>query len=113
MSSGTVENLKTVSAALAHDDPKTGDAIILVIHQAIHIPSLKNNLLCPMQLRMNDVQVSETPKFLADNPEDSTHALVIPDPDSDEPHVMPFSLDGVTSCFPTRKPMAQEFEMQP
>ena len=56
---GTVENCKTVSAAMAYDDIRTGETVMLIVHQAISLPHLDNNLLNPMQLRMNDVRVSE------------------------------------------------------
>ncbi len=36
-----------------------------------------------MQLRMNNVQLNECPKFLANNPTDQTHALTIPTKDED------------------------------
>ena len=106
----TEEDCKTVSAALAYDDPRTGEVIILVVHQAILIPHLEINLLCPMQLRINDVKISEVPKFLTDNPTDDTHSIQFPSQyNGDEPYTIPLSLKGVTSYFPTRKPTQQEF----
>ncbi len=71
----------TVSEVLAYDDPVTGEVYHLVINQAIHIPHLNQHLLCPMQCRVNDVVVDDTPKFLVSDPTDSTHALTIKDPD--------------------------------
>ena len=59
---------KTVSGVVAHDDPITGEVYHLVINQAIHIPHLDHHLLCPMQCRVNDVTISELPKFLATFP---------------------------------------------
>jgi hypothetical protein len=53
---------KTISAVLAYDHPTTGDTFMLVIHQAILIPSLKANLLSPMQMRDNDLRVNDEPK---------------------------------------------------
>jgi hypothetical protein len=66
---GTVNNCKTVSAAIGYDDPETGEVVVLLIHQSIYIPTLEHNLLCPMQLRMNDVKISEVPKFLTKKPQ--------------------------------------------
>ena len=109
-SNGSVSNCRTVSAALAHDDPVSGEVVILMVHQAISIPTMENNLLCPMQLRMNDVAVSEIPKFLATDPDDRTHAITIPDKDGGDPYIIPFSLQGTTSYFPTRKPTVEEYE---
>ena len=52
---GSMKNMNIVLAALAYDDPTSGEPVILRVHQAVHIPSMSNNLLCPMQLRLNDV----------------------------------------------------------
>ena len=103
---------KTVTAALAYDDPISGSAWLLIIHQAVHIPELGHHLLCPMQLRINDVEVNETPKFLTNNPTDKTHAVVVRNPESTDPHhelLIPLSLHNVTSYFPTRKPTREEY----
>jgi NCAIR mutase (PurE)-related protein len=59
---------KTVSGVIGYIDPTTGRMLHLVINQAIHIPHLDHHLLCPMQCRVNDVTVDETPKFLATRP---------------------------------------------
>ena len=72
---------KTVSAALAYDDPFSGEVIILMIHQAILVPQIRHNLLCPMQLRINDVEVDEKPKFLHSMPTENSHAMVITEDD--------------------------------
>jgi hypothetical protein len=53
------KSLQTVSAALAYTKPSSGQVVILVIHQAIHAPFLSHILLCPNQLRLNDVTVDE------------------------------------------------------
>jgi hypothetical protein len=70
--------LRTVSAALAYEDPVNGEVIILVVHQAIHIPHLSHNLLSPFQMRLNDVTVNDIPRFLTDNPTEMTHTLSVP-----------------------------------
>ena len=67
---GPTKTAKTVSGAVAYDDPEDESTKILIINQAILIPSIKHNLLCPMQLRLNDIIVNETPKFLCEAPTD-------------------------------------------
>ena len=108
---GTKRGLRTVSAALAYDDPRDGATVILIVHQAIHVPTMCNNLLTPMQLRVNDVKVRDTPRFLTDpsDREDNQHAIVIPTPDHDD-YVIPLDLHGIISYFPTRKPSLREFD---
>ena len=111
-SEGTVaKGLRTVAAALAYDDPKSGETKIIMLNQAILIPHLDVHLLCPMQLRMNDVKLCEEPKFLVDNPNDLMHALSIPPSEgSGEGLHIPLSLHGVTSYFPVCRPMTEEWE---
>jgi hypothetical protein len=99
---------KTVSAAVAYDDPITGTTIILHAHQAILIPQISHNLLCPMQLRINDVEVNDVPKFLVRHPTDRTHSIVIATDDNND-LIIPLALAGVTSYFPTRKPTRDEY----
>jgi hypothetical protein len=107
------KDLKTVSAALAYDDPVSGETLILMIHQAIAIPDIYHNLLSPMQLRLNDVVVNEVPRFLTEHLSEHTHSLIVPIDDSPTPYVIPLSLRGVTSTFPTRKPTVAEYESLP
>ena len=109
--SGPVNNnLRQVSAALAYDDPFTGETTILLVHQAIYVPELEHNLLSTMQVRLNDVIISETPRFLTDNVTALTHSIAIPTDDPNKSYVIPLALHGVTSSFPTRKPTPEEFE---
>jgi hypothetical protein len=77
---GTVQ-YNTVSGMLAYDHSNSGETYHLVVNQAIHIPHLDHHLLCPMQCRVNDVTINETPKFLAQVIE-HMHALTIQDPDN-------------------------------
>ena len=101
--------MKVVSAAIAYDDPTNGEVKILVIHQAIYIPTLDHNLLSPMQMRLNEVVVNDCPSFLDPKPHDLSHSIKIPGPDGDVV-VIPLRLFGVTSYFPCRRPTQQEFE---
>ena len=108
---GPVKTARTVTGALAYDNPLDGQTLILVVHQATYIPSLHHNLLCPMQMRMNDVKVNEKPKFFCKTPTDESHSLIIQNEDNEEDNLLiPLSLNGVTSYFNTRKPSVEEFE---
>ena len=106
------KSLRTVSAAVAYTIPTSGAVVMLVIHQAVFVPSLHHNLLCPNQMRLNDVVVNEQPKFLTEQPSESTHAIMIPGNDEENlpPLTIPLDLKGLTSCFPTRLPSIEEYE---
>ena len=73
-----VKDLDLVSAALTYGDcPVTGEVIILMIHQAVHIPMMENDLLCPMQIWMNDIKLQKCPAFMEEQPSDILHMLQV------------------------------------
>ena len=96
----------TVSAILGYIDPNSGQTYHLVIHQAIEIPHLEHSLICPMQIRMNGVEINETPRLLEKNNTPNSCAIVIddPDPTSNATVIFPLSLSGVTSYLPVHQP---------
>lgn len=99
-----------VDAAIKYRARDTGDDMIIVVNQAILIPEVDHCLLCPMQCRMNGVRVSETPKFLCENPTNSDHAISLLDPLTEDPIVIPLMLQGVVSYFEYSTPTAAEVE---
>jgi hypothetical protein len=101
---GCVSDAPVVSAALIYDDPVTGNAVLLVIHQAIYIKGKKHNLLCPMQMRWNGLTVNERPKHCTPTPTRGDHSITVPDGN----YLTPLSLHGITSYFPTRRPSQED-----
>ena len=96
----------TVSAVIAHDHPESGYTFMLVLHKAILIPQMKNNLLCPLQMRDNDVCVNDEPKFMVPTPTENQHAIVINGIDQDQqPIKILLSIKGGISYFPLSKPI--------
>ena len=104
--------MKTVSGALAYDNQTSGKTVIIAVHQAIHVPTIDCNLICPMQVRMNNVQLDDNPKFLTEDPIHESHAISCEDIMGALVNIT-LSLKGVTSYFPTRKPTKHEFENCP
>jgi len=91
---------RIVDAAVKYTLRDTGDQVLLVINQAILIPELDHCLLCPMQCRMNGLEINEIPKFLTGNPTDKTHSIMCTDPcDTVPPLTIPLQLQGVMSYF--------------
>ena len=101
---------QTISGAVAYDHPQTGQLYLFIFHQCIHVDHLDHHLMCPMQCRMNDVEINETPKFLVKHPTDSSHAIVVDEPDGIAPLIVPLSINGVTSFFTCRKPTRSEYD---
>ena len=90
---------------IACDHPESGGTYMLVLHQAIIITQMENNLLCPLQMGDNDVQVNDEPKFMVPTPTDNHRAILILGIDQDQqPLNIPLSIKGVISYFPSRKP---------
>ena len=112
---GERSNCRIVSAAVAYDHPASGDVYMLVIHQAILIPNMPHNLLCPMQLRDHGLTVNDEPKYMALNPTEEHHAITFHDHNTQGggPLRIPLELHGVTSYFPSRKPTKEEYENTP
>ena len=99
--------LQVVSAQVAYDKPDTGEVVLLTIHQAIQVPTMEHNLLCPMQLRMNDCTVLECPKFLITNPNEFNHSITARSVGNNI-ITIPLRIKGVTSYFPCRKPTQED-----
>ena len=102
---------KIVDCAVKYTCPGTGDFYLLRINQALMIPEMEHCLLCPMQCRLNGVEISEIPKYLATDPNDSTHSITLTDT-ADAAHTLtiPLRLHGVVSYFDYTKPTVEEFE---
>ncbi len=66
-----------------------------------------------MQCRVNDMTINNLPKFLAANPTDQTHALIITDPNNPlQPVILPLTLRGVTWLLNVRTVTIDEFNSQ-
>ena len=90
-----------ISGTIAYDHPISGQVYMVVYHEAIHYPKLKNHLMCPMQSRMSGVRINDTPKFLADNPDEKTQSIIFNDPlNPNKPLIIPLVLKGslVSQC---------------
>ena len=72
-------DFKTISAVLEYTHALTGQIYHLVIHQAIQIPNLDHHLICPMQCRVNDIIISDVPRFLMKTPTQDSHSIVAQD----------------------------------
>lgn len=89
-----------VDAALRYDNPYDGKSYILVLRNALHVPSMKHNLIPPFMLREAGVRVNEVPKIQVQDPSEDDHSICFPE----SGFRIPLSLWGVFSYFPTSKP---------
>ena len=71
-----------------------------MVNQAILVPEMDHCLLCPMQCRVNGVEINDIPKFLSQNPTTLSHSIVIADPtDEVHPYTIPLRLEGIVNFF--------------
>lgn len=70
-----------VDAAVQYDCPYDGKTYVLVIRDALHVPSMKTNLLPPFVLREAGVEVNDVPKIQVDDPTVEHHSIFFPETD--------------------------------
>ena len=95
-----------VDAAIQYDCPYDGVGRILVIRNALHVPSMRHNLMPPFVMREAGIQLRDTPKIQVTSPSEDDHSLYFPD----DGFRIPLSLWGVFSYFPSSKPTASMLE---
>ncbi len=101
----TLEDIPIVKAALAYDNPLTGETIILITNQALFFgDQLEHILLNPNQMRMHDIIVEDTPKHLSRGK--SSHSIYT----EDQCVHIPLQLHGIISFFSVRTPTMHELE---
>ena len=93
-----------VDAAVRYDCLFTGHTYILVIRNALLVPSMTNNLIPPFVMREAGLRVMDTPKIQTSEPTEEDHSIYFPETD----FRIPLSLWGMFSYFVTTKPTAEE-----
>ena len=89
-----------VDATVKYDNPYNRKSYILVLWNALYVPSMDNNLIPPFMLREMGVTVNDVPKIHKDNPTVDDHAITF----VEMGFRIPLSLWGIFSYFPTSKP---------
>ena len=56
-------NVPIVDAAVKYDCPYDGKSYILILRNALHVPSMQNNLIPPFMMREAGLQVNDVPKI--------------------------------------------------
>ena len=89
-----------VDATVKYDNPYNGKSYILVLQNALHVPSMDNNVIPPFMLREMGVTVNDVPKIHKEDPTVDDHAITF----AEMGFRIPLSLWGIFSYFPTSKP---------
>ena len=66
-----------VDATVKYDNPYDGKTYILVLHNALYVPSMDHNLIPPFMLREMGVTVNDVPKIHKEDPSVDDHAITL------------------------------------
>ena len=92
-----------VDTAVQYDCPYTGQSSVLVIRNALHVPSMHNHLILTFMMREAGGVVNDTPKIQVVDPDVTDHSIFF----GDDKMRIPLFLNGIFSYFPSTKPTAQ------
>ena len=104
---GKPMSVDVVDAVVAYDDPLEGDTYLSVIKNALHVPSMKSNLIPPFMMRLAGIEVNECPKFLSEFPTIKNHSILF----REENVRIPLQLSNTISLIPTRTPSQDEISL--
>ena len=68
-----------VDAAVKYECPYDQTVYILVIRNALHVPSMDHNLIPPFMMREAGIEVHDTPKIQVLNPTEEDHSIYFPE----------------------------------
>jgi hypothetical protein len=68
--------VEIVDAMMAYNDPISHTTYLLVMRNALSIPSMGHNVIPPFLIRKAGLALDETPKFQLDTPTIDNHAIV-------------------------------------
>ena len=89
-----------VDAAVRYDQPYDGKPYILVLQNALYVPSMENSLITRFMLREMGVTMNDVPKIHKEDPTVDDHTITF----MEMGFRIPLSLWGIFSYFPTSKP---------
>ena len=72
-------NIPVVDATVLYRCPFSGKEYILVIMNALYVPSMSHNLIAPFIIRDAGVALKTTPKIQCKDPDEYQHALTFDD----------------------------------
>jgi len=101
-----LQQVSIVDAAVSCNCPVTDKECVLMMHDALHVPAMTNNLMPPFIMREAGVIVNSTPKMQVKEPTIEDHSTCFEEQD----FRTTLSLWGTFSHFPTTKPTERQLE---
>ena len=94
---------RLVDRVLIYDCPYSGKSYILVVQNAIHVPSMENNLIPPFMMREAGIVVNEKAKIHMNDPKDSDHSITFNSTGFGIPLYLWGIFSYVLTCQPTQE----------
>ena len=103
----TIKRVPIVDAAFAYDCPTTMKTYLLIVRNALHVPSMEHNLIPPFIMREGGLVVNDIPRIHSgEEVGHNTHCILA----HDGSLRIPLQLKGIFSYFPTRTLTPEENE---
>ena len=102
----TLNDVHIVNALMKWENPINGKVHILMVKNALHVPSMDNNLIPPFLIREAGVKIKDVPKIHVDDPQVEDHSIYFVEEDVR----IPMALNGIFSYFPTEVPTKKDLE---
>ena len=97
-----------VDAAVAYDCPKSMRTYLLIVRNALHVPSMDHNLIPPFIMREAGHQVNDVPRIhCGQEVDEQSHSIVV---EGGVNLKIPLRIRGTFSYFPTRALTEEEID---
>jgi hypothetical protein len=103
---GIAKNVPVVDTAIAYDCTYTFKTYILIIRNALYIPTIETNLIPPFIMRAGGLKVNDTAKIHYKDPDKNDHCIIFGESDLR----IPLQLNGIFSYFHSHLPSIQELQ---
>ena len=95
----SLQNVPVVNAAIGYNCEYTGESYLLVVMNAISVPSIDHNLIPPFIMKEAGIDVKTIPKIHVEDPCVEDHSIYF----KEEDLRIPLKLNGIFSYFPSHK----------
>ena len=102
----TMTSVPIVDAVIKWTCPHTDETCLLLMKNALHVPSMSHNLIPPFVMREFGTRVNDVPKIHCEDPTEEDHSLHFKENDLR----MPLQLNGIFSHFQCETPTEEDIE---
>ena len=101
-----MESVPIVDAVVKWICPHTDETWLLLMKNALHVPSMNHNLIPPFAMRETGIRANDVPKIHCEDLNEDDHTLCFKDNDLK----IPLQLKGIFSQFQCETPTEEDVE---